>query len=181
MERELFRATQLVWRGRVDLGQSIFAKQLAQSMRTWLLYATHHKRKETSQRIHRRTNQLAESRRHVVLIALSSALVWEPAMTDRNRLSFAVWFSSLTELPLYPACASWMDVVAQRCGHALRALPKRGLHHVGSPVFCPSLTVHFWAPTAKWFITAANIADINRPVEKLSVPQQTGAFAYRIG
>ena len=34
--------------------------------------------------------------------------------------------------------------------------------------------VHFWAPTAKWLITAANIADLQRPVEKLSIPQQTG-------
>ncbi len=34
-------------------------------------------------------------------------------------------------------------------------------------------TIHFWAPTAKWLISAANIADVNRPVEKMSVPQQT--------
>lgn len=34
-------------------------------------------------------------------------------------------------------------------------------------------TIHFWAPTAKWLISAANIADVNRPVEKMSAPQQT--------
>lgn len=37
-------------------------------------------------------------------------------------------------------------------------------------------TIHFWAPTAKWLISAANIADVNRPVEKMSKPQQAGAF-----
>lgn len=35
-------------------------------------------------------------------------------------------------------------------------------------------TVHFWAPSFKWFITFANIADLSRPVEKVSVPQQSG-------
>ena len=34
-------------------------------------------------------------------------------------------------------------------------------------------TIHFWAPTAKWLISAANIADVNRPVEKMSAPQQS--------
>ena len=34
--------------------------------------------------------------------------------------------------------------------------------------------VHFWAPSAKWLITFANIADIQRPVEKLSLEQQSG-------
>lgn len=36
-------------------------------------------------------------------------------------------------------------------------------------------TIHFWAPTAKWLISAANIADLNRPVEKMSANQQGGA------
>ena len=35
-------------------------------------------------------------------------------------------------------------------------------------------TVFFWAPTFKWGISLANIADINRPVENISVPQQVG-------
>jgi hypothetical protein len=42
------------------------------------------------------------------------------------------------------------------------------LEHPAGP-----FTIHFWAPTAKWLISAANIADINRPVEKMSVPQQS--------
>ncbi|QDZ25865.1 mitochondrial pyruvate carrier [Chloropicon primus] len=33
-------------------------------------------------------------------------------------------------------------------------------------------TIHFWAPTFKWGISAANIADFSSPVEKVSVPQQ---------
>lgn len=37
-------------------------------------------------------------------------------------------------------------------------------------------TIHFWAPTAKWLISAANIADLQRPVEKMSVNQQAGAL-----
>ena len=35
-------------------------------------------------------------------------------------------------------------------------------------------TVHFWAPTMKWGISIANIADYNRPPELISYPQQIG-------
>ncbi|KAB5533793.1 hypothetical protein DKX38_016879 [Salix brachista] len=33
-------------------------------------------------------------------------------------------------------------------------------------------TIHFWAPTFKWGITIANVADFAKPPEKLSYPQQ---------
>ncbi|KAK9155475.1 hypothetical protein Sjap_002955 [Stephania japonica] len=33
-------------------------------------------------------------------------------------------------------------------------------------------TIHFWAPTFKWGISIANIADFSKPPEKLSYPQQ---------
>uniref|UniRef100_A0A803NYU1 Mitochondrial pyruvate carrier n=1 Tax=Cannabis sativa TaxID=3483 RepID=A0A803NYU1_CANSA len=32
--------------------------------------------------------------------------------------------------------------------------------------------VHFWAPTFKWGISIANVADFSKPPEKLSYPQQ---------
>jgi len=35
-------------------------------------------------------------------------------------------------------------------------------------------TVFFWAPTMKWGLVVAGLADINRPVEKVSVPQNLG-------
>eukprot|EP00243_Klebsormidium_subtile_P003176 TRINITY_DN16363_c0_g1_i1.p1 TRINITY_DN16363_c0_g1~~TRINITY_DN16363_c0_g1_i1.p1 ORF type:complete len:113 (-),score=1.08 TRINITY_DN16363_c0_g1_i1:87-425(-) len=38
-------------------------------------------------------------------------------------------------------------------------------------------TIHFWAPTFKWGITLANIADMSKPVEKISYPQQTAITA----
>lgn len=34
--------------------------------------------------------------------------------------------------------------------------------------------VHFWAPAFKWGITFANIADMKRPADKISTPQQCG-------
>ncbi|AQK41039.1 Mitochondrial pyruvate carrier 4 [Zea mays] len=34
------------------------------------------------------------------------------------------------------------------------------------------VTVHFWAPTFKWGISIANIADFAKPPEKISYPQQ---------
>lgn len=40
--------------------------------------------------------------------------------------------------------------------------------------------VHFWAPTAKWLISIANIADLARPVEKMSLAQQTALTATGI-
>ncbi|KAG2577480.1 hypothetical protein GQ55_6G069100 [Panicum hallii var. hallii] len=33
-------------------------------------------------------------------------------------------------------------------------------------------TIHFWAPTFKWGISIANIADFAKPPEKISYPQQ---------
>uniref|UniRef100_A0A0E0EKL2 Mitochondrial pyruvate carrier n=1 Tax=Oryza meridionalis TaxID=40149 RepID=A0A0E0EKL2_9ORYZ len=35
-----------------------------------------------------------------------------------------------------------------------------------------SLPVHFWAPTFKWGISIANVADFAKPPEKISYPQQ---------
>ena len=50
------------------------------------------------------------------------------------------------------------------------AMLKGFVEHPAGP-----FTIHFWAPTAKWMISAANIADLSRPVEKMSANQQSGA------
>ncbi|KAH9652058.1 mitochondrial pyruvate carrier [Citrus sinensis] len=39
------------------------------------------------------------------------------------------------------------------------------------------LAVHFWAPTFKWGISIANIADFSKPPEKISYPQQLAVTA----
>jgi hypothetical protein len=33
-------------------------------------------------------------------------------------------------------------------------------------------TIHFWAPTFKWAISLANIADFKKPLDQISYPQQ---------
>ncbi|KAL4420265.1 hypothetical protein ABPG77_003444 [Micractinium sp. CCAP 211/92] len=38
-------------------------------------------------------------------------------------------------------------------------------------------TIHFWAPTFKWGISIANIADMQRPAELISYPQQLAITA----
>lgn len=38
-------------------------------------------------------------------------------------------------------------------------------------------TIHFWAPTFKWGISIANIADFSRPADKISYPQQCAVTA----
>ncbi|CAK9234439.1 unnamed protein product [Sphagnum jensenii] len=38
-------------------------------------------------------------------------------------------------------------------------------------------TIHFWAPTFKWGISIANVADFSKPPEKLSYPQQLAVTA----
>ncbi|CAL5345552.1 unnamed protein product [Camellia sinensis] len=38
-------------------------------------------------------------------------------------------------------------------------------------------TIHFWAPTFKWGISIANIADFAKPPDKLSYPQQIAVTA----
>lgn len=51
-------------------------------------------------------------------------------------------------------------------------------------VFQGPKTVHFWAPMFKWGLVIAGLADINRPVEKVSLFQSSGthkqirAFTY---
>eukprot|EP00798_Chlamydomonas_sp_ICE-L_P014127 gene14127-20086_t len=38
-------------------------------------------------------------------------------------------------------------------------------------------TIHFWAPTFKWGISIANLADMTRPPDKISIPQQSAVTA----
>ena len=38
-------------------------------------------------------------------------------------------------------------------------------------------TIFFWAPTFKWCISLANIADFKRPAEDVSLPQQLAVTA----
>ena len=38
-------------------------------------------------------------------------------------------------------------------------------------------TIHFWAPLGKWALVIAGLADINRPVEKISVQQSVALAA----
>ncbi|GAB5032939.1 mitochondrial pyruvate carrier 2-like [Nannochloropsis oceanica] len=52
---------------------------------------------------------------------------------------------------------------------------KAMLDHPAGP-----FTIHFWAPSFKWGISLANIADFNRPAEFISVPQQLAVTATGI-
>ncbi|KAL3145703.1 Mitochondrial pyruvate carrier 4 [Trebouxia sp. C0010 RCD-2024] len=45
-------------------------------------------------------------------------------------------------------------------------------HHPAGPK-----TIHFWAPTFKWGISIANVADFKRPPEQVSFPQQIAVTA----
>lgn len=45
-------------------------------------------------------------------------------------------------------------------------------HHPAGPK-----TIHFWAPTGKWLISLANLADMQRPADKISYPQQVAVTA----
>jgi hypothetical protein len=38
-------------------------------------------------------------------------------------------------------------------------------------------TVHFWAPMSKWMISGASFMDLNRPTDKISLPQYTALTA----
>eukprot|EP00744_Colponema_vietnamica_P006196 GILI01009007.1.p1 GENE.GILI01009007.1~~GILI01009007.1.p1 ORF type:complete len:135 (+),score=50.47 GILI01009007.1:47-451(+) len=50
-------------------------------------------------------------------------------------------------------------------------LPEKAKYYLGHPA--GPFTVHFWAPSFKWAITIANLADLKRPAEKISTPQQS--------
>ncbi|RLM53042.1 hypothetical protein C2845_PMPSC006805 [Panicum miliaceum] len=47
----------------------------------------------------------------------------------------------------------------------------RQLHHQENWIGI-DCSVHFWAPTFKWGISIANVADFAKPPEKISYPQQ---------
>lgn len=55
---------------------------------------------------------------------------------------------------------------------------KKVLNHFGElGLLFLSFSVHFWAPTFKWGISIANIADFAKPPEKISYPQQIGIIS----
>ena len=110
---------------------------------------------------------------------LQAAVVSTSLVSSNPRLK------GLLEHPAGPVTSAFVGggAVAVHGGQrSRRSRPARasGLRVLHSEVFfpCPPSppAVHFWAPTAKWAISAANIADYNRPVEKMSAPQQGGAF-----
>ncbi|KAL3627411.1 Mitochondrial pyruvate carrier 4 [Castilleja foliolosa] len=47
----------------------------------------------------------------------------------------------------------------------------------GELVKLGEIQVHFWAPTFKWGISIANLADSTKPPEKVSYPQQIAVTA----
>lgn len=61
-----------------------------------------------------------------------------------------------------------MSAQAPGLGQKLRQL----YNHPAGPK-----TIHFWAPTFKWGISFANIADMQRPAELISYPQQCAITA----
>ena len=54
-------------------------------------------------------------------------------------------------------------------------LPKTILNFFAHPA--GPFTIFFWAPTFKWAITAANISDMKKPAENISVNQQMAIAA----
>ena len=58
------------------------------------------------------------------------------------------------------------------------------IHGMSNFLFVDELTyslqsaVHFWAPTFKWGLVIAGLADINRPIEKVSTAQQSGCLLW---
>jgi len=59
--------------------------------------------------------------------------------------------------------------------HARQALTKANLGVVSTVAAADAgpFTVHFWAPMSKWLISGASFLDLNRPTEKISLPQYT--------
>lgn len=54
-------------------------------------------------------------------------------------------------------------------------LPKNVIHFLNHPA--GPFTIHFWAPAFKWGISLANIADLKRPADKVSLEQQLAVTA----
>ncbi|EER11748.1 hypothetical protein Pmar_PMAR004978, partial [Perkinsus marinus ATCC 50983] len=58
------------------------------------------------------------------------------------------------------------------CALPMPELLRKFFMHPAGP-----FTIFFWAPAIKWGISAANLVDYKRPVEKVSIPQQLALFA----
>lgn len=58
---------------------------------------------------------------------------------------------------------------------AQSVLSKANLGPVSSVAAAPAgpFTVHFWAPMSKWFISGASFMELDRPTDKISLPQYT--------
>ena len=51
-------------------------------------------------------------------------------------------------------------------------LAHKAVNHPAGPFH-----IHFWAPTFKWMLSVANLADLNRPTDRISLSQQTALTA----
>ncbi|GAB2248855.1 hypothetical protein Droror1_Dr00012214 [Drosera rotundifolia] len=65
--------------------------------------------------------------------------------------------------------------IQPRSLRSLRLSWPRSLRLSQRGVNCRNPQVHFWAPTFKWGIGIANVADFSKPLKKLSYPQQLEA------
>lgn len=59
--------------------------------------------------------------------------------------------------------------------HVRQVLTKANLGVVSTVAAADAgpFTVHFWAPMSKWLISGASFMDLNRPTDKISLPQYT--------
>jgi len=70
-----------------------------------------------------------------------------------------------------PAGASGWGIVPKIQNAALK-IPMPGFLHSFLAHPAGPFTIHFWAPTFKWNLSFANLADYARPVDKVSTAQQ---------
>uniref|UniRef100_A0A0D9X6Y3 Mitochondrial pyruvate carrier n=1 Tax=Leersia perrieri TaxID=77586 RepID=A0A0D9X6Y3_9ORYZ len=103
------------------------------------------------------------------LLTCDGAMVKVNSKRGKERESSR--YPSRIPIPNHPASppihrvASPTNKATSAAGDELPFLPRR-------PTRGQYKTIHFWAPTFKWGISIANVADFAKPPEKISYPQQ---------
>ncbi|KAF4650756.1 Mitochondrial pyruvate carrier 2 [Perkinsus olseni] len=117
-----------------------------------------------------RTQQIAAMRTTTTPSTTASPTTTTP-MTSTSKSMFAATAAGVAAAK----ATSFHPVLMLRnkvCALPMPELIRKLLMHPAGP-----FTIFFWAPAIKWGISAANLVDYKRPVDKVSIPQQLALFA----
>ncbi|GJY87184.1 zf-CCHC domain-containing protein [Tanacetum coccineum] len=130
----------------------------------------------------RRLSSLEKKRAHFMIKAINKQLKERRMMRSLEKFVGGRHYrTNLLLLQLILCSSILMDSKVNPTKHGRMTKPYLSPNFIANYFIPDSYKdgdgVHFWAPTFKWGISIANIADFAKPPEKLSYPQQFGTVA----